>query len=274
MNKFVLIILANLIHLSCSSDVLSDRAKQSIKVKEHVVLEFLVDNSNPDSIGYEVWEMDENIGVKAISIHDGHIYITDVYHSNIKKISINNGSMMSSVSISNLPPSKSGVWLRDISSFNNKLYVTSDRDSIYVFSEDLRYEEAIECVKGRKTIFNVGDDSLFIYLGETQLENKDIEFDLMYIGKNDRISQVSKTLSIEEYGRKNSFKETLGKRYKVFIEDGKSFVETENGTIKIEGNIPVINDYDARNIDFDNNHLVYFDSTPSKLILHIYQFSR
>jgi len=270
MRELITIVSLILFFQSCNGNETPE--KERLKVKKYSKIELLVNNEDVNSLGYKIWEEDEDVGVKSVCIDSGFIYLTDVYHNNIKKININDKSMVSSPSLSGLSLDESSLWLRDLVVFYEKIYVTSDRDRIYILGKDLKYQKAIKSNKGRKTIFKVNSDSLLIYLDDKQLANKNIKYDLLFIRKTGQSSMISKTISLDEYQEKKTLKERAGKEYRLYSVQSKNFIETQYGIIELKEEIKPIEDYGAYNIDFTDNFLVYFESTPTRLILHIYEY--
>lgn len=266
-----------LVGLSCMGDssdtvVTSPPSYKSITVKQYKSIELSVNNDYQDSVGYMPWEDDEDIGVKAIFTDDGFIYITDVLHNNIKKISIATEEVITSTSISPHPTFESGIWLRDLAIFNDKVYVTSDMDNIYVFSKDLSYEGAIKCKRGSNSFYKIGNDSLLVYLGNEQLENSDVQYNLLLVNKEEQTSVLSEIVTVEYYQKSLSTPSLFDDEYKYFSEGDKHHIQTQYGTLELNEAIPAITNYSARNIHFTKNCLVYFNSTDSKLTLYIYQY--
>lgn len=215
---------------------------------------FKIDNENPDNIGYKVYTDDESIGVKGIYPADDYVYITDVYHTNIKRINIKTGELVSSKCLASKPADESGIWLRDIAMLDNNIYVTSDRDSIYVFNLELKYLYAISTEKGRKHFEKVTQDFLLVN-------------NLLRINKNGNVTKVKEAAD-------NVLRETVqGKEFKKYEKEGKYYFQSQYGAIELKYPIPKIQAYSgAENFNFNSSTLVYFNSTPTEFILYVYEY--
>jgi hypothetical protein len=233
---------------------------------------FKVNNADPLQIGYKTYTDDESIGVKGICVDGEYAYITDVYHTSIKRINITTGELLSSKPLSNLPSDKSGIWLREISVFNNKIYVTSDMSSIYVFSLELELIQSIPVLKGRKKIESINEKNIEILLYENQLADKSIEKTLFSIDKNGDTSTIKRQMPIQEYKKVLSQKRVQGKSFQEYSKNNRYYLKNEYCIIELSNPIPDINTYDARNLNFDFTSLVFFDSTPAEFTLCVYKY--
>lgn len=229
--------------------------------------DFKVDNHKSECFGYEYWEEDEDVGVKAITLNGEYAYLVDVYHTNVKRINLHNGSVSSSLPLRQASASKSGVWLRDIAIFNDRIYVTSDRGQIYLFDLDLKIVDSIPTEVGVMIFFQNTLDSLVVYLGSKQLPDLSLEYDLLVIEKENKVSSIKKRVSLSDYTSKES--DVFGKKYRRYAEGGKNFLKTEYGVFLLKSAIQPITEYSARNIDFTSNQVVYFYMTPSEITINI-----
>jgi len=229
---------------------------------------YTCNDSDYKCFGYEAWVEDESIGVKSISLDENNAYLTDVYHNNVKKINLENGTITSSLPLRNTPPSKSGVWLRDIAIFGNKLYVTSDIDSIYVFNKDLTLIETIASFKGRKTFYRVTDDSLYVYLNSTQMPNKNISTDIQIITNDNSTKRMNLITSIDKYKENSSLADNQGNNYQVV----DNCILTRYGKLQLNTPLYEITEYSARNIDFTKSNLAFFTTNQSSLNLYVYEY--
>jgi hypothetical protein len=247
----------------------NDSLKQVELIKKWV---FKVNNADPGQIGYKTYTDDESIGVKAICVDGEYAYIADVYHTSVKRINITTGELLSSKPLSNLPSDESGIWLRDISIFNNKIYVTSDMSSIYVFSLDLELLQMISVLKGRKNIESINENNIEIFLYDNQLADKSIEKTLLSIDKNGDTATIKKQTSIQEYKKLLSQERVQGKPFQVYTKNSRSYFKNEYGIIELSNQVPDIKTYDVRNLNFNLSSLVFFDSTPTEFTLYVYKY--
>jgi hypothetical protein len=268
----LLFLFSPICHSQNSQKVFDKSAKvityTTLETKLYKKFSFPCNNSDYKCFGYEVWEDDEDVGVKSISLDENNAYLTDVYHNNIKKVNIEDGTITSSIPIRNTPPSKSGLWLRDITIFNNKLYVTSDIDSIYVFDKDLTLIETIASYKGTKTFYRVTNDSLFIYLNSRQMPNKTILFDLQLITKTDSKKRINLTIPINKYKENSLLKDVQGNSYQIT----DNYILTKYGKLLLNTPLYEITGYIARNIDFKKDELAFYITNQSTLRLYVYKY--
>lgn len=229
---------------------------------------FKVNNSDDESIGYKIYTDDESIGVKSICVDSDYVYITDVYHTNIKLINIVTGELKSSKTLANLPPDESGIWLWDIAVFNNKVYVTTNGTSIYVFSQELQLVEEITVRYGKNHIENVSKSTIEIFVGGEQIQN-DTNSNILLINENGHKTKLLK----KSQKSNNSQVYVHGKPYKTFVKDGKNYFQNQCGIVVLEEPIPGIKEYSgAESINFNSTTLVYFDSTPTEFTLYVYKY--
>lgn len=267
------VIILLMFFIGCSShqgDMAHDTIqKQSTSFKKWV---FKVDNNNSNSIGYKIYTDDESIGVKGICIDGDYVYITDVYHTNIKRINTSTGEIKSSKSLSVLPADDAGVWLRELAVFNDKIYAPADRDTIYVFSKDLSLLQSIP-VKNRekKYIESIDTNGIEIFFNNYESTGKAGEITLLFVNKKGEVSTIKKQIQKEE--EKQQSETTIqGKPFKTYTKNGKDYFECEYGTIELKTPIPEIKEYGALNLNFNSSTLVYFNSTPTEFILYVYEY--
>ena len=268
--RFIIISLGSTIFTSCIGQ--NNGLQDLINVNNFSTIELNINNGVCDSVGYEVWNYDEDVGVKSINIHKDFLYLTDVYHNSIKKVSIKSGNIESNICLSKLPASESGIWLRDITVFNNKVYVTGDRDSVYVFSLDLKLEKVIPVSVGYKNIYKMSPDSLLIYLDSEQLPNLNFKYELLLVTSDHNYSLINKIVSLNDYEKERRKTTINGEEYKLLTNSDKPFIEIPRGVIELKTEIPNIDEYGAKNIDFSKNYLIYFSSSKEKIIFYIYHF--
>ena len=258
--------------LSKSLDLPFKFSDQSKSIKNSKVLTLKMSNSDPNRIGYEVWEQDEDIGVKSIYIHENEILLVDTYHSNLKRIYLKDGSMEAGPSLSQLSGAESGIWLRDLAVFKDKIYVCSDMDSIYVFNMNLVREKAIPVPRGRKYVYDCNPDTLTFFLDSKQREDLSIDYQLLSITDENSYEAIVKTIPIEPYSKIRLQKYTHGRAYEISTDPKEHFIKTEVGKVFIDSSFTPISGYDAMNIDYNSKYLAYFDSDPEKFTLYYYQF--
>jgi len=217
---------------------------------------FPINNDRPNCFGHQPAH-DFDVGPTAIALDGQYVYIVDTYHANIKRIDLDSGVVITSDKISTLKQ----PWLRDVAVFNDKVYVTSDLDSIYVLSKNLRPLTSVYVGKEQKYFSKVSQDTLEIYFN---LTNK-----ILKITPDHRIVAFEQPRQryIQSPG-----KTPRGKRYHEFDEKGKQYIRTPYGVVELT---PTFREtfmrYDASPVDFDAEKLVYFVLKDSALVLYLYK---
>lgn len=231
---------------------------------------FNVKNSSVDSFGFELYIDDESTGAKSLSIDSDFVYITDAYHSEVKKININTGEIVSS---RNNSPNylQSFKQFNDIIVFNDNVLIPA-YDSLYTFSKQLKLLNSIKIQRGEKYIERVDSDKLFIYINDHQLSDLSTEYEYLVVDKANSVSTIKENISIGDYEKKSKIKKIQGKNYDIYSNEGKTYFRCEYGTIELKTMVPEIKHYAARNLNFNKSTLVFFDSTPKKLTLYVYRW--
>jgi hypothetical protein len=247
-------------------------------VKRYVVLckklSYNINNKDFNSIGYQAWEEDESIGVKSLCLYGNYIYITDVYHSSVKRIDINTGEMKTSESVrKDNPQEPNTAWFRDIGIFNGNVYVVTDRNTIYSFDLNLKALQSFSYPEpglSAKYIFSISKDSLCTWEDKNELKDHSRQFKLFCINKANYGKEMNYVIPETKYFSYLDNRYLKGRRYKIFKKDGKSFFQSKYGIVQLD--IPTIDKYDAYNIDFNESGVYFFDSKPTKFTLYIYKY--
>ena len=231
---------------------------------------FKIQNSNPDSIGYDVYEDDEDVGVKGIAVKEPYIYLTDVFHNNIKRVDLKTGKIVSSQA---LCKKDEMVWLRQIVVFNDTLYVTADTKRIYVYSLDLKLIKELPEPDGQKHIASVAKDSLNIFLSEDeQQKDLSVPYNYLVIRKSGTSKVIKKVVPVQQLKEDDKVTSMNGKKFTTETINGKLCMKTEYGVFELKEPIKENKEYGAYNFDFTNNTLAYFYSTPKEFVLTINQY--
>lgn len=274
MVKIVLNLLLPIALICCGAPQKTDQqetktqsvAKSAILLNE---ISLVVSNDNPESIGYKVWETDEDEGAKSICIYEKSIYLTDVYHDNIKRIDIETGQVVSSQRIPRDPKHfDDKLWLRDIAFFDGSIYVTSDLGYVFVLDSSLKMTDRINIERGQPYFFSEKEEYLSVFINANQSEDLSIEVDLLIIRKGGNHKRVKEIIQVDEYKQRTTNYYTKGK---IVNYDRGGHVKTDYWDVSLNEPIPKITKYDARNIDYTRNRLIYFNSTPEQLELKIYK---
>ena len=266
-----------LIYGSCSTDairnVVAGLATDQVKpVKQSYKYEYQVNNEDVNQFGYQVWEGDEDTGTKTIAIDDNHAYLVDTYHNAVKKIDLSNGEIVANESLDTLPAPKTRVWLRDIAVFKDRLYVTSDEGVVYSFSKDLEVIDTFEAPMANTTFYKANSDSLLIYYDSEQAEDLAITKTFGYVDDRYNFSTITKRYSIKDYKSTFDRLQILGKDYEIKQIKEKAILKNDFGLYEFKVDIPTIRAYAARNLDFNKDRIVFFDTAPQKLTLYSFEY--
>ena len=215
--------------------------KQNLRLTYY---EFSFDNSNPSFFGFELIENDESVGPKSIIIYNKFAFIVDTYHSNIKRVNLLNGELISSPKLE-----EQRAWLRDIIEHNGKLYVLADLNQNFILDKNLNLLSTFALPSGPKYGIGKKDGYLSIYSGGK----------LLLLGQNEEL-----------IGTETAFYDVINQpRNKVFhVND--SIITTEYGQFYHEGLFETTwKFYDSINFDYDDSKLVFFVINTHKITLYI-----
>ncbi len=208
---------------------------------------FLFNNEDFNSFGKKFFKNDLPISPKSIAIYDEWIYIIDTYHNNIKRIDYNKNNLKSSKILS-----KDNIWLNDIIVFNNKLYIISEIDSLYIYDFDLNLIERKWLNKGEGKFYKLYNDSLIIsYPAE--------KYKFITINSKDEIINVSH-----------------GYRSKKDLSHGKFCIrDVENSIIETAYGKFVLNQeykYEGANLDFDEKKISFFNTDSNYIYINVCKY--
>lgn len=219
-------------------------------------------NDGLDSIGFIKYEDAESIGPRAILLYNARIFLPDPVYGNIKVIDIRDGSLgMSRV----LFPNQSGFsWLDDITFCNGKIWVSSFRDSIFVFDESLEVVTSISTDRGGKIFLTRESDTCEVLNWSTKVISE------YYLSNDTYKKNDSEGILLYDF-----YKYSKGRRYQVKEGEESDQVVTDFGWVDLNRKYRSLSKYyDGYNIDFDESRLVYFelDLSNNEVLVFIYQF--
>ena len=233
---------------------------------------FEVNNTDPEKIGYEVIENGEDIGIKSIAISGEWAIISDPFHSNLKKIHLSTGELISGPNIDHSPTPKRNIWLGDLAIFQGNIYVCA-MDSIFSFNQDLQKVSSWKVERGTKKIWKCEEDQLQILLGYRQLENLDIELSLLSFTEDGVMTEITQKIPQSEYRKKALQTTASGIAYSTKqLGNGYEFHSEEGHVFPLSSDIPKVLTYDANNVAFSTNRLVYFTSDSKTFHLFSHTF--
>lgn len=264
MQSYIFLPFLLLLLTRCSGQVGTDNSST------YKIFEIKVDTSQKSLAGYKRWENDEDIGVKSICLHGNSILLVDTYHSNLKKIDLLTDTVYSSVSIAQRPCYQSGVWLRDVCVFHDKVYVTSDFGKIYIFSlAKLDLIDTITIEKGQKYFYKVTESNVQVLNGMKQLPNNSIQYNILSINENDSVVNINDIKSLKAY---QSGVETnrFGEIFEIETKENGDYLVFNGENKLLNRRYEEISTYSARNIDVVDDSVAYFSYNSSYDKLFIY----
>jgi hypothetical protein len=255
--KSIIVIFISLIS-SCGAGEEGLDSKQNVILKEanYTKLSFPVNNESIDSIGYEEYDDGPDIGITSMIIYQNYAYLIDKFHGNVKRINLTSGEIITSevLNLNHQP------WINDAVVFHQQLLVLSDLDTCYKLSLDLMHKEFFLLKSGDK-FFTKINQSPHIYNLLTQ-ECVKLDF-------NHELSVNEDSCSMPDIWSKSN----LIKPYKCVSAEKNRFIVFLNNKIQLQTDFPdKLLRYEARNMDFDENRLTYFEYSENRFIIHVYTY--
>jgi hypothetical protein len=224
---------------------------------------FPIDNAKPGSFGYENYDDDEDVTASVICLSDCFAYVLDVYHNNVKRINIDDGT----ISISPRLGSRPTQWLCDVVVFHNRVYVGDSFDSIFVLSLQLTPLQSIP-TPGRdyKFFVDVSPEHLTVWHQPQWGDDSLVKIDTLgHVGA--AVPAVNADFDL--YGAAH------GKEYKVYDSVGVWYVRAGSATIKLQRPFPFLGErLAAINVDYDDSTLVFFDVNEREFTLYVYPIGK
>lgn len=216
---------------------------------------FAINNDDSRQFGYKKWEMDEDQSVISVCLFDDYVYLADRYHSNIKRIDLRTGRLISSSPIS----SEMYAWLSDIAVIDNSVFVSCVVDSIYVLELNLEFRKSFP-IGGRLQKFF------------WEVTEKTLDVSIQFEGK---VVSISKDSTIGLYRSAQplwGWSSAHGKEYSTAKEEGRHYFECEYFALELEGPLPLLweDKFNAINVEFDSSRLVYYDVDEKQFTLYVY----
>ena len=241
---FILIIALTGPGASCGSQAIVEATKYR----------FAIDNDDQQHLGYKRWEMDEDQSVISICLYRDFAYLADSYHSNVKRVDLHSGQLISSPHISSLQY----AWPTDVAVIDSSVLVSCVVDSIYVLELNLEPRMSFP-IEGRhqKFFWRVTDSTLDVSIVNDETT--------VSVGKDSTIGTYRFGMSPLPWSSAH------GKEYSTFEKNGRHFFECEYFQLELEDSLPPFRDkYDAINVDFDSSRLVYYDVDEKQFTLYVY----
>ena len=259
MLKFPLLLVLSILFTCCKPQTKENDLDASVyKIK--------TGNRNVNEIGYL---LDEKTGevtsVSCIYIRDKNILLLDPVHNNIKVLDINTGALTKvSDRISEKP-----VWLSDLISFDDFIYVASYNDVAYVLDHSLNKikEFQIDNPFGEKRFF-LDKGKLYICTYSTDYW-QDKEYGISVVGTeiNDSGTVGKDTVFV---GRGYEAYEEKIAGYRVREGDGSSCIIANEDVFCVKNKIPTV-PYPSRNVFVHEGVLSFFELQKDSLKVTVYK---
>lgn len=220
-----------------------------------------IDNDDIRSIGFVYHENDESVGPRSILLHGNSIYLTDPRHGNVKSINISDGSIR--ISRQYFQPNPNASWLNDITVCGGNIWVSSDRDSLFVMNFDFAFIASIPAVRGKKNFIvkDVEQCEVYNYFeGTTIVYGVDKEI-LQEITSDYVVGQI--------------FDFSKGSMFKIAKGESTDQIITQYGTVNLGRKYKsLVKYYDGYNVDYDDKRLVYFelDIENARVLIYLYEY--
>lgn len=230
--------------------------------KQHV---FELSSTNENEVGFPE-ESEFEIGPNSICIKNDTVYFINPLFSKVNAFDLNTDSTFSSISFSKISNSKYS-WkptLIDLAYFNNKFYVLTRSDSIFVLDDNLKLLNSIKInCYGQKEFYKVSENELSIYCYKNS--------NFIVIDENDVVHsrETHQNFDIIELGQIY-----LGEKYEYVNKDDSLYFVTQYGKVNLKEEIQPItlHYYQCKNFGFNSKFLVHFAINPNdnKIIFFSY----
>lgn len=231
---------------------------------------FTTSQTDPNQIGYFSVPDGEDISIRSISLWGEHAILVDSYFSNLKKVNLKTGEMTVSQQIGNGTTLETGLWLRESVVLGDYVYVCA-LDSIFQFNEALELTARFATPRGTKRVWKKDEEQVWIYLSSEQKEDLTIESQFMIIQKSGEMMPETMWYKSDAIHEQRVQSRTNGLVYQ--WEDEKKQLHTPYGNYPLEREIPFISEYDAINVDFSKDVVVFFSMEPEELRLYVQDVS-
>lgn len=243
-------------------------------IKSSQIFRYKVDNADDKHFGFLLEHEDQSIGVRGIVVYGNFIFVTDPFHGNVKKIDAKSGKV---VAVSTQLDTDNR--LREITVFNNVIYVITDNEKIFLLNLNLNKinELIIPEYKWVKDILNQSEKEIVLFRpieDVFQQADKSMKIQIAKIDVANAVNRDSLLLNYDEYNRMHiASVNKRGRQYKYLNEEGKHLIVNEYGFFELKEKLPnTYKYYDSKNIDFMANSIIYFSVTIDDVILTVNEY--
>jgi len=170
MNNQILILLLFFLIVICDQKSISNQpVKQAGKPLKYIKKTntfYYKTDKNIDSIGYYVYkETGEIVSIANIKIVDKYAYLSDPAHGNVKRIDLEDGTIIASEKLD-----LDSSWISCLAFYNDQLYVFTFRGKVYLLDKNLKTKGGflLNNYIGNIDIYSEGDDGIIIYRNSSE----------------------------------------------------------------------------------------------------------
>jgi hypothetical protein len=224
-------------------------------------LNFITDELDKKSFGYKEWMGDENQGCISIATIKDLLFLSDIFHNNIKLIK--DGDIIATSDCIN---AKSN-WPGRLFVFNNRIVLLTYYNGIHIYSKDLILEKQIKCINGLKELYKVNNESIMFFSETEQITPERIRTNIIKIDCHNNYNIVDTIIESERY--MNTISSKYNSKGQLFNIEGNIIKTIDFGTFQLPEEYAPIEEYDAYNLDFSSDKIVFFRSYPDSLNIFI-----
>jgi len=224
---------------------------KKIEILKYAKYYFPVSYNDSSKIGYPKESYHET-GPRSIDIYKNNAYIVDPFFDKIWKINLDSGKVVCNskkLSMEYKPR------FSDILAFNDKIYVSTELSTTYIYSTDLILLDTIETDNDNKSFIKIDNEKFGI---EFSLKHEIHIYNLKH-------NLIEKTKMIEL-----SFGTYKGRA--IDYDFDSEFIKFEYGTLLLKEKFKKNFNYDYSPIAYNEKNLAYFYTDKTGFFLYVYWF--
>ena len=226
---------------------------------------FKTNNQDKNAFGYALSAAKKENKVRNLALYKNYVLVPDNVQQNVKKIDINTGKIIK------VSPQLPFAVINEVTVFNGYIYVINPVKEMYVLDMDMKLIKTLPINDGDHYIYRQTDDSLII---DTDLlidiyQPQDPRKEAIVIDREHHGEQDTLSINKAIYSRQNSVR---GMHY--YINNDTKSIKTPYGLFAINTPYPIdMKTYaGGKNIDFDENRIVYLVSMKNTVFVYCYWY--
>jgi hypothetical protein len=241
-------------------------------IMKKYIWKYLTNNSDSGKIGFLHIQHEQSICIKNMVLENNFVYFADPVHSNVKRIDLLNGAILTSAALTNRK-----FTLGEITILNDTIYVVSDQEVIYSTTKTFQYYDSflINDYRWDKTIlFQNGNEAIITRPVQDIIQKRDLNMRARVLRLKGFNLFKSDSIELGSWDNSNLQLQSIrGKIYEVGEIDSTHYVSTSFGKYLLQNRISTTSDYyDSENLDFNSNSLVYFDVNPVEIVFYFFVY--